>query len=230
MNGLSLHAASPLPGLPPLHASPTLHAPPPPHVRCSQDRDDLATILDPSVTLAIWERPPAPVGALAGFGTIQMTTTVDRAHRELTDAFAQQPAAAWHADIAADIAALAASFAAIMDLSHVVIRLERVIGDACKRWHADYVSVRLICTYCGSGTQWIERAVQSPDAPPVETPRSLDTGAVGLFKGRILAGEQAIIHRSPPIAGSGEERLLLVLDGPPPAETAALWERAMQRG
>lgn len=64
----------------------------------------------------------------------------------------------------------------------------------------------------------------------LETSRSLAPGAVGLFKGRILAGEQAIVHRSPPIAGTGEERLLLVIDGPPPAETAALWERAMQRG
>ena len=200
------------------------------HVHRARTVDALAAILKPDVNRAIWERPPVPVGALDDFGTIQMTTTVDRAHEELTGAFAQLPAAAWHADIAADIAALTTSFAAIMALSHVVIRLERVVGDACKRWHADYVSVRLICTYRGSGTQWIERSVESPDVPVVETPQSLDAGAVGLFKGRVLAGEQAIIHRSPPIAGTGEERLLLVLDCPPPAETAALWASAMQRG
>lgn len=201
------------------------------HVHRARTVDAFAAILDPDVNLAIWERPSMlPVGSLDGFGTIQMTTTLGRAHSALTDAFAKQPPAAWHADITADIAALAESFAAIMDLSHVVIRLERVVGDACKRWHADYVSVRLICTYRGSGTQWIERSVESADAPAVETPRSLAEGAVGLFKGRILAGEQAIVHRSPPIAGTGEERLLLVIDGPPPAETAALWERAMQRG
>lgn len=200
------------------------------HVHRARTVDALAAILDPDVNLAIWERPSIlPVGSLDGFGTIQMTTTVDRARAALTDAFAQQPAAAWHADITADIATLAESFATIMDLSHVVIRLERVVGDACKRWHADYVSFRLICTYSGSGTQWIERSVDTADAPAVETPRSLAQGAVGLFKGRILAGEQAIVHRSPPIAGTGEERLLLVIDGPPPAKTAALWERAMQR-
>ena len=192
------------------------------HVHRARTVDALAAILKPDVNRAIWERPPVPVGALDDFGTIQMTTTVDRAHEELKSAFAQLPAAAWHADIATDIAALTTSFAAVMALSHVVIRLERVVGDACKRWHADYVSVRLICTYRGSGTQWIERSVESLDVPVVETPQSLDTGAVGLFKGRVLAGEQAIIHRSPPIAGTGEERLLLVLDCPPPEETAAL--------
>jgi hypothetical protein len=201
------------------------------HVHCARTVGDLAAILDPAVTLAIWERPSVvPVGPLNGFGTIQMTTSVDRAHAALSDAFAQQPQAAWHADIAADIAALTASFAAIMALSHVVIRLERVVGDSCKRWHADYVSVRLICTYCGSGTQWIERSVERAGGSPVETPRSLAPGAVGLFKGRVLAGEQAIVHRSPPIAGNGETRLLLVIDSPPPSETAALWDQAMQRG
>ena len=201
------------------------------HVHRARTVAAFAAILDPDVNLAIWDRPSMlPVGSLDGFGTIQMTTAVDHAHGSLTAAFAQQPPAAWHAEIAADITALAAAFATIMDLSHVVIRLERVTGDACKRWHADYVSVRMICTYRGSGTQWIERSVESADAPAVETPQSLAPGDVGLFKGRILTGEQAIIHRSPPIAGTGEERLLLVLDCPPPQETAALLASAMQRG
>ena len=211
--------------------SASILVPPRSHVHCARTIDALAAILDPEVNLAIWERPSVvPVGSLNGFGTIQLTTSVERAHAALTDAFTQQPQAAWHADIAADIAALAASFAAIMALSHVVIRLERVVGDACKRWHADYVPVRLISTYCGSGTQWIERSIARAGGSPVERPRSLTPGAVGLFKGRILAGEQAIVHRSPPIAGTGEARLLLVIDSPPPAETAALWEQAMQRG
>lgn len=225
MNALS-NALSPL-ALSPLALSPP--APSRSHVHRAQSVDGLAAILDPLVNLAIWERPSVPVGTLDGFGTIQMTTPVDHASAALTAAFARQLPAPWHAALAADIAALAASFAAIMDLSQVVIRLERVVGDACKRWHADYVSVRLICTYRGSGTQWIERSVETADASAVDIPRSLDTGAVGLFKGRILAGDQAIIHRSPPIAGTGEARLLLVLDGPPPADTAARWESAMQR-
>lgn len=201
------------------------------HVRRAPTIDAFTAILDPRVNLAIWERPSmVPVGPLDGFGTIQMTTAIDHAHAALTEAFARQPPAAWHSDIATDIASLSAAFAVIMALSHVAIRLERVVGDACERWHADYVSVRLICTYRGSGTQWIERSVDSTDALVVETPRSLSPGAVGLFKGRNLAGEEAIVHRSPPIAGTGEERLLLVIDGPPPADTAALWNRAMQSG
>lgn len=210
--------------------SPTHVAPRCTHVRRSHDADDLAAILDPAITLAIWERPSAlPVGSLEGFEAIQMIAAVDHAGAMLAAAFALRPAAAWHDGVVADVATLVARFAAIMALSHVVIRLERVTGDACKRWHADYVAVRLICTYRGSGTQWIERSMTAGDASVIETQRSLDAGAVGLFKGRVLAGEQAILHRSPPIAGTGEERLLLVLDGPPPADIAALWESALQR-
>jgi hypothetical protein len=37
-------------------------------------------------------------------------------------------------------------------------------------------------------------------------------GEVGIFKGRLWAEEPSILHRSPPIAASGERRLLLVLD------------------
>lgn len=65
-----------------------------------------------------------------------------------------------------------------MDLTHVMLRLERVTGDACKRWHADYVSVRLICTYRGAATRWIEQ--------PGDRQRALATGTVGLFKGGFL--------------------------------------------
>jgi len=71
-------------------------------------------------------------------------------------------------------------------------------------------------------TRWIEQ--------PGDRQRALATGTVGLFKGRVLAGDDAIVHRSPPIVGTGEDRLLLVLDGPPPEDTAALWRRAMQDG
>ncbi|MEG8024766.1 DUF1826 domain-containing protein [Sphingomonas aurantiaca] len=159
-------------------------------------------------------RPRA--GRIAGRLRHHPDDDIGRSRARRADRCARAAApAAWHADIAADVAALTASFAAIMALSHVVIRLERVVGDACKRWHADYVPVRLISTYCGSGTQWIERSIDRAGGSPVERPRSLTPGAVGLFKGRILAGEQAIVHRSPPIAGTGEARLLLVIDSPP---------------
>ena len=70
---------------------------------------------------------------------------------------------------------------------------------------ADYVTLRLLCTYAGPGTQWCRAA--APDAI-YEVP----TGAVGVFKGRMLLDPPTVLHRSPPIAATGGQRLILVID------------------
>ena len=92
-----------------------------------------------------------------------------------------------------------------MNVGAVTIRLEPVTTDACKQLHADYVTVRLLTTYVGRGTQWSEEAA-------TEAMHSLACGDIALFKGRLLLDPPTVLHRSPPIAGTGERRLLLVID------------------
>ncbi|MEO0057370.1 MAG: hypothetical protein RIT17_820, partial [Pseudomonadota bacterium] len=78
---------------------------------------------------------------------------------------------------------------------------------------ADYVRARLITTYAGEGTDWLDAADAARVAAGQE-PRQINRMAtfdVGLFKGK-LATDHPAIHRSPPIAGSGGARLLLVLN------------------
>ena len=106
-----------------------------------------------------------------------------------------------------DIAALAARHAAVLGDRHVRIRLEVVETDACRKFHADFVTVRTITTYRGRGTQW-QRADESDD----QAINEMQPGTIGLFKGRLLQPEPSILHRSPPIADSGESRLVLVID------------------
>lgn len=90
----------------------------------------------------------------------------------------------------------------------VQLRLERVESDACTRFHADFVSFRLLTTLCGPGTEW--RA--APDGPV----HRLATGEVAVLKGCLLMPEPRILHRSPPIARTGGVRLVLSLDPPDP--------------
>ncbi|MEG6507629.1 DUF1826 domain-containing protein [Methyloligella sp. 2.7D] len=108
-----------------------------------------------------------------------------------------------------DIAALAALFAQVMGAETVQLRLDVVSDNACRKFHLDNVPARLLCTYRGRGTEYGE-------ARRGEEPRiihELATGSVGLFRGRLWPTEQSgIVHRSPPISGLGETRLLLVLD------------------
>jgi hypothetical protein len=115
-----------------------------------------------------------------------------------------------------DISRLARAFATLIGSRDVDLRLEAIDHDSCWRFHRDYVGYRLNVPYRGPGTQWpppadaarASRAQRRYGGPLNEMPRF----AVGVFKGARLAGEAAVLHRSPPVAGSGQTRLFLCLN------------------
>jgi len=112
----------------------------------------------------------------------------------------------------ADILSLADRFARIMQTKFVEIRLEHVTTNACKKFHTDYVTARLITTYIGQGTQWLDEDQPADcDCGDPHNIQQMRTGDVALFKGRLWS-TCAAIHRSPPIEGTGEERLVLVIN------------------
>lgn len=118
-----------------------------------------------------------------------------------------------HAPLAQDASLLAEAFCTAMGLDRLEVRLERVTSDSCRKFHGDYVTARLITTYAGPGTDWLdarEADALSRGAEPSRVNR-MKTGDVGLFKGK-LATDHPAIHRSPPVSQSGETRLLLVLN------------------
>ena len=112
--------------------------------------------------------------------------------------------------LAGDCAALASLFAQTMAVSLVRLRLDVVRDDACSLFHIDNVPARLLCTYRGRGTEY----GLSLDDGKAANIASLPTGAAGLFRGRLFPSDEVsgIVHRSPPIDGTGETRLLLVID------------------
>lgn len=185
----------------------------PDHVRIGADADALGAIHDPQVTLAIWRRAPLiPQPDLSEMPAIRFAAPAGQVARQLEQCWATVAPQPWHAALTRDVAQLAALYARLAAEARVEVRLERITGNGCWKFHADYVALRLISTYWGEATQWL------PLGADAETPpRGLAAGDVGLFKGRALAGDRAIIHRSPPIAESGGDRLLLVID--------AEWER-----
>lgn len=115
-----------------------------------------------------------------------------------------------------DISRLARAFATLIGSRDVDLRLEAIDHDSCWRFHRDHVGYRLNATYRGPGTQWppladaarSSRAQRRYRGPLNEMPRF----AVGVFKGARLAGEAAVLHRSPPVAGSDQTRLFLCLN------------------
>ena len=88
------------------------------------------------------------------------------------------------------------------------VRVEHVSDDACRRFHKDRTDVRMITTYRGRGTQWINADQATPETEISE----LETGEIGAFLGQREGGPGCILHRSPPTAPLDLSRLLLVVD------------------
>ena len=117
-----------------------------------------------------------------------------------------------------DVDDLVSAFAGIARSDLVDVRLERVSHDSCWKFHRDFVEARLLTTYRGPATEWVqpihaERALRAQKRfeGPLEHIRSND---VAFFKGNCGGPGSGIVHRSPPIAGTGCTRLLLSLNKP----------------
>jgi hypothetical protein len=115
-----------------------------------------------------------------------------------------------------DVMTLVRCFAEAIGRDRIDIKLEAVDHDSCWRFHRDNVGFRLNATYCGPGTQWppLEHAARAARAQrryrgPLN---EVEPFSAALFKGTKLAGERAVLHRSPPIAGRGVTRLFLCLN------------------
>ncbi|KQM98902.1 DUF1826 domain-containing protein [Sphingomonas sp. Leaf25] len=182
----------------------------PRQVVAGTDAAALDAIARPEVALVLWSRglDPALRDALDGldYATIDDVRLDCRAG----DAVDGDLRAAGYGDMLADvlgrdIAMLVARHAALTGEDRLRVRLDVIDTDACRRFHADYVTLRLLCTYAGPGTQWC-------DADEPEAVRDVATGSVGVFKGRLLLDPPSVLHRSPPIAATGGRRLMLVID------------------
>ncbi|WP_273249027.1 DUF1826 domain-containing protein [Sediminimonas qiaohouensis] len=79
---------------------------------------------------------------------------------------------------------------------------------------SDNVPARLLCTYRGEGTEYGKTCNDGEH----EQINRMKSGWVGLFRGATWLGDApcGLTHRSPPIAGRGETRLLLVIDAVEP--------------
>lgn len=123
---------------------------------------------------------------------------------------AGMPATAERDWLVDDIAGLAQRFADLMRAAYVRVRLQAITTNACRKFHLDALTGRLVCTYRGTGTQY---GTAAPGADPTQI-FTVPTAAPILLRGSLWQSEPAagLLHRSPPIEGTGEVRLVLVLD------------------
>jgi hypothetical protein len=120
--------------------------------------------------------------------------------------------------LVSDIDALVGAFSDIAHTVLVDVRLERISHNACRKFHRDCVKARLLTTYRGPATEWVqpchaEKALRAQKrfTGPIE---HLQTHEVAVFKGSCANQGRGILHRSPPVARTGLTRLLLCLNEP----------------
>jgi hypothetical protein len=103
------------------------------------------------------------------------------------------------------------------------LQIEIIKTDMCRLFHVDNNRQRLLCTYLGPGTEWLENANANrrglgkgcnngvvKDFDKINRAKNF---SVLLLKGKKYAkSDVSVIHRSPPISGKGITRVLLKID------------------
>lgn len=193
---------------------------------------DLTRIFEPAIQLAEWRRPPDPAivawldqhaGEL-GSGMRQVLAPGERAQLE------HWPAGAGREALADDLGLLAELLGELLAADHIGLRVEVVSQAMCPRLHVDRVGIRLLCTYRGPGTEWIDdrhidrrrlgaAAGGKPDASSglLLAGHSIERIApfsVALLKGNLWQGNdgRGIVHRSPAVTPDQAPRILVALD------------------
>lgn len=143
------------------------------------------------------------------------------------------PAAPGQEALRADIAWLSELLADLLGSPGIGVRLEVLRKPMCPRFHVDRVGIRMLCTYRGSGTEYLHGACADRNrlglAAGVDDAASgliLDAAgihamplhAVTLIKGSAWPGNEkhGAIHRSPAVPAEHMPRIVLALD--------AIWE------
>lgn len=171
----------------------------------------LLTVLEPITGMALWHRAGRAVLRRAAQAAVALAPfckvaegTPDQAIRALLQ---DMPAAM--RPLGGDMRLLGHLFASLSACSRLRFRLEHVVDDACRQHHVDSVGLRLLCTYAGLGTNWID---------PAGEHRRMAVFDVGVFKGsKFPDSAPRILHRSPPVEHLPKQqrsRLLLCIDQP----------------
>lgn len=188
-------------------------------VGVAQTPEKLSILTKPGCAAAIWQRHPMPdfqtwidelhPDKLPSTRLILQRQNVQTALSQVCDA-AGTPDGPQRQHLIEDVATLADIFCDVMSAPFVRLRLDRVTTNACRRFHIDAVTARLVCTYRGTGTQY---GISTDGAEPRRV-FTTPTGAPILLRGTLWSEQphSGLLHRSPPIEGSGETRLVLVLD------------------
>ena len=189
----------------------------------------LGEIYQPQVNLAIWQRVlNSTVASYSNFlleqdasFRIQQIHNVPEIRTLLKNSL---PDSQDKEVFVEDIALIVDMFSFLFEADEIGLRLQCVSGAPCPAFHNDRIHCRLLLTYQGVGSQWMDESNLDRDAlGTTKSPcrdenniHNIAAGHVALFKGEGWEGNEdnGWVHRSPP-QPTHEKRLVLTLDLPP---------------
>jgi hypothetical protein len=165
----------------------------------------IEALFDPLVHLVVWERSDSIAAACASAWpttTGRLMRTIDVRDLAVADVAATL-ALPEDAPVTADVHMLCELFATLTGTDTLGIRVDIADRATCPRMHVDHVTLRMMTTYRGPGTQWLQEG---------ETGQAR-SGDVLFAKGDLWPDLRSgpCVHRSPQ-PDSGETRVLLTLD------------------
>lgn len=182
---------------------------------------DLAGIFEPGVQVCSFRRPidagiAAYLDGVSGTGTLQ---ELENLRPGMRARLAGLPPGMGRERLVDDVALLTEILCELLDCPLVGLRCMRIEGTMCPSWHVDRVPLRLLCTYGGPGTEWLENQGVGCDelALPGSGKLAYQRAAAGeivLLKGALWQGNEGLgaIHRSPAVPPGTGRRTLVSLD------------------
>lgn len=126
--------------------------------------------------------------------------------------------------ILAELGPTISDFAALQPQQKIRVMLMRTLGRTCPLFHVDRVSLRMLCTLRGPGTEWLadhdvvrkglghgDNGKVLPSGRPIY---SVPPYHICVLKGESFKGNsgRGIVHRSPSVPGNSKGRLYLRVD------------------
>ena len=119
---------------------------------------DLVEVFDPGVQVCSWQRELDPaigsyLSRLHAARESQAIETLSPAAQPRLDGLPDGPG---RSSLIEDLSLLREIVCELLGCAAVGMRLARIGRAMCPGWHIDRVGIRLVCTYQGPGTQWLD--------------------------------------------------------------------------
>ncbi len=143
--------------------------------------------------------------------------------------FQHLPASAGRDEFLNDLSFICQLYGDLLEADRAGLRLAYLDSAMCPKFHVDRVGIRLLCTYHGTGTEWLDnhnidrswlgnraRSLLEMEQYLIHDSSAihhLPTGSIALLKGESdeFNRDNGIVHRSPAVTPQ-QPRLLLSLD------------------